>query len=252
MPAPILIIEDHPEMQGFLSTLLRIEGFDPVVAGTGTEGMAALERRNPVLVILDLGLPDMDGRDLCRRIRSVSQVPLLMLTGRDSEMDKVLGLELGADDYVTKPFSRHELMARVRALLRRSMAAGEPQPGGTHLIQAGPLTMNQAEHRIWLSGKELALTHTEFAILSALMQRPGVVMTREVLLERIWGVRGLNLETRTVDNHVARLRKKLAAVEGGSGLIETVAGAGYRLADLSGNEPAGGAVRNVEGADRGG
>lgn len=232
MPTTVLIIEDTPEVNQLLATVLSNAGLTPVCANTGHEGLALLKSHNPDLVLLDLGLPDMDGRDICRQIRAFSQVPLIIVSARDDDMEKVIGLEIGADDYVTKPFNKHELLARVRALLRRSEQWGklpEAPAGAPARLKLHHVTLGLAERRAWVGETEINLTHTEFDLLQLLMENAGIVVTREQLLERIWGIKSLELDTRTVDNHVARLRKKLASADPKESPIETVPSLGYRF-----------------------
>ena len=188
-------------------------------AKAGIEGLAALEQHDVRLAILDLQLPDADGFDVCRAIRSSSALPVVMLTARDEEVDRVAGLELGADDYVTKPFSPRELTARVRAVLRRV----EPDPGGARL-EAGDVVLDRDARTVTVAGTELELTAREFDLLWHLAARPGLVVSRAQLLDRVWGM-AFPGGTRTVDVHVAQLRRKLDR----PGLIRTVRGSGYKL-----------------------
>ncbi len=230
MKKTLLVIEDTPEINRLLCTVLANAGYDTVSAFTGRDGLEKFGAVRPDMVLLDLALPDMDGNDLCRQVRARSTVPIIMVTARSEDMDKVIGLEIGADDYITKPFNKHELVARVRALLRRAEDWGKaPSNEEPERLKLGPITLGLAERRVWVSETELALTHTEFDLLHLLMSQAGLVVTREQLLEKIWGIKSLELDTRTVDNHVARLRKKLATFLPGESPIETVPTLGYRF-----------------------
>ncbi len=226
MTKRVLVIEDAPDIAHLVQTILTGDGFQVVTAATGTQGLAVMKAGNVDLVVLDLGLPDKDGREVCRDIRAISKIPIVMLTGRASEMDKVVGLELGADDYITKPFGKHEFLARVRAVLRRVQAFSEGET--SERVAVGPVEVSLAEHRVWVGGREVQLTHTEFDLLVYLMQHAGRAVTREVLLDKVWGIKAA-IDTRTVDNHVARLRKKLDGPVDGHRVIETVAAVGYRF-----------------------
>jgi len=189
---------------------------------TGEGGFEAVARRRPRFVVLDLGLPDVDGFDLCRRLRDSADVPILILTARDEEADRVIGLELGADDYLTKPFSPRELVARVRAVLRRA----EPVPPESRVIEVGELRVDLRTRRATFAGSPLTLRTLEFELLAELARNAGNVVTRDRLLDRVWGLSFAG-GTRTVDVHVAQLRKKL----GRPALIHTVRSVGYRLLD---------------------
>lgn len=226
MTKRVLVIEDAPDIAHLVQTILTSDGFQVVTAASGAQGLATVRAGNLDLVVLDLGLPDMDGRDVCRQIRASSRVPIVMLTGRASEMDKVVGLELGADDYITKPFGKHEFLARVRAVLRRVQGFGDET--SPERLTVGPVEVSLSEHRVWVAGREVQLTHTEFDLLVYLMQHAGRAVTREVLLDKVWGIKAA-IDTRTVDNHVARLRKKLDGPVDGHRVIETVAAVGYRF-----------------------
>lgn len=233
MKKTLLIIEDTPEINRLLCTVLTNAGYETVSAFTGRDGLEKFTAVQPDLVLLDLALPDMDGNDICRQVRSKSSVPLIMVTARTEDMDKVIGLEIGADDYITKPFNKHELVARVRALLRRAEEWGKVSASlSPERIKQGVILLGFAERRVWVGDSEVGLTHTEFDLLHLLMTQAGFVVTREQLLEKIWGIKSLELDTRTVDNHVARLRKKLATYLPGESPIETVPTLGYRFRPL--------------------
>ncbi len=216
----ILLVEDEEDIATLVRTYLEKDGFRVIWATRGVEALLALEQNDIRLAILDLQLPDADGFDVCRAIRSTSSLPVVMLTARDEEVDRVTGLELGADDYVTKPFSPRELVARVRAVLRRA----EPEEG-EDLVEVGDLVLEHAGRTVSVGGNEVELTGMEFDLLAFLLAHPGIVMTRERLLERVWGL-SFPGGTRTVDVHVAQLRRKLDRPD----LIKTVRGSGYKAA----------------------
>ncbi len=217
----ILIVDDEPNIIELASLYLRQAGFNVEGVATGKEALAAQESRNPDLVILDLMLPDLDGFEVCRQMRAGSRVPILMLTARKENVDKIVGLELGADDYLTKPFDPRELVARVKAILRRSQAPAHL----SGVIRLASLTIDPARHEVSVRGQSVALRAKEFALLMALAQNPGIVLSREKLLEMVWGYDYYG-ETRTVDVHVNHLRDKI----GGSGVdIETLRGTGYKI-----------------------
>lgn len=213
-----LVIEDDPSIGALVRTYLVRDGFDVAWARTGEEGLAEIERREPGIVVLDVGLPDVDGFEVCRRLRRTSRVPVLFLTARDEEVDRIVGLELGGDDYVTKPFSPRELVARVHAILRR---VEEPEPAP--LLEAGDVVVDRRARRVTVSGGDVLLRTLEFDLLVALLERNGDVVGRDELLEHVWGL-AFPGGTRTVDVHVANLRRKLGRPE----LIATVRGSGYR------------------------
>jgi DNA-binding response OmpR family regulator len=217
-----VVIEDDEAISALVGTYLEQAGFEVVRERTGARGFEAVDRREPRFVVLDLGLPDVDGFELCRRLRDLGDVPILILTARDEEADRVIGLELGADDYLTKPFSPRELVARVRAVLRRS----EPAPDA-RAIEIGELRVDFRTRSATLGGSPLALRTLEFELLAELAQNAGRVVTRDRLLDRVWGLSFAG-GTRTVDVHVAQLRKKLGRPD----LIQTVRGIGYRLLDV--------------------
>jgi two-component system, OmpR family, response regulator len=215
----IVLVEDEEDIASLVRAYLERDGFRVVWATRGTEGLQALEHHDARLVILDLRLPDTDGFDVCRAIRSCSRVPIVMLTARDEEVDRVTGLELGADDYVTKPFSPRELVARVHAVLRRA----EPESGDDELV-AGDVALDRRRRSVTVAGADVELTAREFDLLWHLAERPGIVVGRERLLDRVWGLEFPG-GTRTVDVHIGQLRRKLDRPQ----LIRTVRGAGYKL-----------------------
>jgi len=220
MSGVAVVIEDDDAIGAIVGAYLKQAGFDVVREGTGEGGFQAVDQRQPRFVVLDLGLPDVDGFELCRRLRTVGDVPILILTARDEEVDRIVGLELGADDYLTKPFSPRELVARVRAVLRRA------EPGEAGMIVIGDLRIDLRRRSAELGGEPLSLRTLEFELLAELARNAGRVVKRNLLLDRVWGISFAG-GTRTVDVHVAQLRKKLGRPE----LIQTVRGIGYRLLD---------------------
>jgi len=219
----IVVIEDDPNIADLVDMYLRRDGFRVIQATSGEAGLEAAAREHPRLVVVDVGLPDrMDGLEVCRTLRSTSDVPVLILTARDSEVDRILGLELGADDYVTKPFSPRELVARIRAILRRS----EPSARNDAVTQlrVGEVEVDLARHEVRGAGELVALTAREFDLLAYLAENEGLVLSRRQLLDGVWGADWIG-DDRTVDVHVRQLRKKL----GGALPLSTVWGVGYRL-----------------------
>jgi DNA-binding response OmpR family regulator len=212
-------VEDEEGIASLVRAYLERDGFQVVWETRGTDGLQAFERHDIRLAILDLQLPDTDGFDVCRAIRACSRVPVVMLTARDEEVDRVAGLELGADDYVTKPFSPRELVARVHAVLRRVEPEVEEE-----LLVAGDVVLDRRSQTAVVDGAEVELTSREFALVWHLAERPGVVVGRERILERVWGI-SFPGGTRTVDVHVGQLRRKL----GRPNLIRTIRGSGYKL-----------------------
>lgn len=216
----ILLVEDEADIASLVQAYLERDGFRVVWATRGTEGLQALEHHDVRLAILDLQLPDADGLDVCRAIRACSRLPVVMLTARDEEVDRVTGLELGADDYVTKPFSPRELVARVHAVLRRA----EPETEYDTLTAGCDVVLDRRSRTAIVDGAEVELTSREFELVWHLAERPGVVVSRERILDRVWGL-SFPGGTRTVDVHVGQLRRKLDRPD----LIRTVRGSGYKL-----------------------
>jgi DNA-binding response OmpR family regulator len=217
----IVVVEDDTNIADLVDMYLRREGFRVIQAGTGETGLAAIERERPRMVILDVGLPgSIDGLEVCRRVRAKQSLPVLMLTARDGEVDRILGLELGADDYVTKPFSPRELVARVKAILRRSDGTSEPN----EVLMAGRVEVDVVRREARIEGEPVALASKEFQLLQFLAERPGRALSRQQLLDGVWGS-GWYGDDRTVDAHVRQLRKKL----GDALPLSTVWGMGYRL-----------------------
>jgi DNA-binding response OmpR family regulator len=225
--AQILLAEDEADLNALIARELRQEGHEVLQVYDGLDALQACERESPDIIILDWMLPGLDGIAVCRKLRERHVVPVLMLTARGEEADIVLGLEVGADDYVTKPFRMRELLARVRAILRRSeLAAGaSPVTGGEATITAGPITVNQDERTAAINGHLLDLTRREFELLDLFVHNPGRVFSREYILDRVWSS-DYEVTDRTVDTHVQRLRRKLGD---GADLIRTVWGLGYKL-----------------------
>jgi len=224
--AKIVVVDDERDILEILEFNLRQAGHEVLTAASGRAGLELGLKRNPDLIILDLMLPDLSGTEVCRLIRAASdvrQVPILMLSARNEEIDRVVGFELGADDYVTKPFSVRELMLRVRAVLGRARPA--PVPRSTPALEFGRLRIDREAHRVWVDREELILTALEFKLLVTLFERRNRVQTRSSLLEHVWGIHA-HISTRTVDAHVKRLREKLA---GARDYVETVRGVGYRF-----------------------
>lgn len=221
----ILLIEDEGAISEPLAAALGREGFDAIVAGTAAKGLELFESRSPDLVLLDVMLPDGDGRDVLRRIRETSRAPVVMLTARGEEMDRVLGLELGADDYVTKPFSAAELAARIRAVLRRAGDTAEPE--GV-VLEAGDVRMDLDTHEVTHAGEPLELTVKEFELLRVLLERAGKLVKRDELVHEVWDPAWFG-STKTLDVHVSALRKKLGDDPGEPRYIHTVRGVGFRF-----------------------
>ena len=218
MPGTILLVEDEEDIATLVRTYLERDGFQVVWASRGVEGLLALEQHEVRLAILDLQLPDADGLDLCRAIRQQSRLPIVILTARDEEIDRITGLELGADDYIAKPFSPRELVARVRAVLRRA----EPDAAADEIV-LGDVAVDRGGRAVTVNGNPVELTGMEFDLLAYLIDHTGLVLSRERLLDRVWGL-AFPGGTRTVDVHVAQLRRKLGRPE----LICTVRGSGYK------------------------
>ncbi len=230
--ATILVVEDERDLNNLVRKHLEAEGHQVAQAFDGPTALEAAARARPDLVVLDWMLPGIDGLEVCRRIRQESVVPILMLTARSEEVDRVVGLEVGADDYLTKPFGIRELLARARALLRRVELDREAGSAGSSpsALSVGPLRVDLEEHTASVDGRVLDLTPKEFELLALLVRHPGRAFSRDYLIERVWGY-DANGSDRTVDTHVLRLRKKLGAV---GDWIETVWGIGYRLSRTAG------------------
>lgn len=223
----VLIVEDEESFADPLAFLLRKEGFATAVAATGSEALDEFDRNGADIVLLDLMLPGMSGTDVCKQLRARSGVPVIMVTARDSEIDKVVGLELGADDYITKPYSARELIARIRAVLRRG---GEGDADGAlapAVLEAGPVRMDVERHTVTVAGEEVALPLKEFDLLEYLLRNVGRVLTRGQLIDRVWGADYVG-DTKTLDVHVKRLRSKIEPDPSSPQHLVTVRGLGYK------------------------
>jgi DNA-binding response OmpR family regulator len=221
-PQTVLVVEDEASIASFVSLYLKNAGFTVKAASTGAEALAQAAAVNPALIVLDLMLPDIDGIEVCKRIRQRSDVPILMLTARDEDVDKIIGLEVGADDYLTKPFNPRELGARVKSVLRRAAPAREQRESAQ--IQHGDLSVDAGRREVKVGDREIQLAPKEFDLLWELLDHRGLVLTRDQLLERVWGYTFAG-DTRTVDVHVRQLRRKL---EDASPIV-TVWGVGYKV-----------------------
>jgi two-component system response regulator RegX3 len=221
----VLVVEDEESFSDALSYMLGREGFEAVVAATGPEALAEFDRAGADIVLLDLMLPGLPGTEVCRALRSRSSVPIIMLTAKDSEVDKVVGLELGADDYVTKPYSARELVARIRAVLRRRGDVEAPADG---TLEAGPVRMDVERHVVAVDGEPVALPLKEFDLLELLLRNAGRVLTRGQLIDRVWGSDYVG-DTKTLDVHVKRLRAKIEPDPANPKHLVTVRGLGYKF-----------------------
>jgi two-component system response regulator RegX3 len=222
----VLVVEDEESISEPLAYMLRKEGFEVSVADDGPAGLAAFDRDGADLVLLDLMLPGLSGTEVCRELRTRSAVPVIMLTARDAEVDKVVGLELGADDYVTKPFSHRELVARIRAVLRRQGGGTSSEDGSA--LEAGPVRMDVARHLVTVAGEPVQLPLKEFDLLELLLRNVGRVLTRSQLIDRVWGSDYVG-DTKTLDVHVKRLRAKIEPDPASPEHLLTVRGLGYKL-----------------------
>jgi two-component system response regulator RegX3 len=224
--ARVLVVEDEEAYSDALSYMLRREGFEVSVAATGTDALIEFDRTGADIVLLDLMLPEMSGTEVCRQLRQKSNVPVIMITARDSEIDKVVGLEIGADDYVTKPYSPRELVARIRAVLRRQTGdTGELTPPS---LSAGPVRMDVDRHVVTVGGDAVQLPLKEFELLELLLRNAGRVLTRGQLIDRVWGADYVG-DTKTLDVHVKRLRSKIEPEPSAPRYIVTVRGLGYKF-----------------------
>ena len=223
----ILIVEDEASFSEALAFLLTKEGFETAIAEDGRQAINMFNADGADLILLDLMIPEVSGVEVCRTIRTQSQVPIIMLTAKDAEIDKVVGLELGADDYVVKPYSSRELIARVKAVLRR----GQSEDGSNQdqdLLEVGPIRLNIGKHQVFVSGNPVALPLKEFELLEFLMRNSGRVLTRSQLIDRVWGGDYYG-DTKTLDVHIKRLRAKVEADPANPVLIQTIRGLGYKL-----------------------
>ena len=221
----VLVVEDEESFSDALSYMLRREGFEVSIAGTGPDALSEFDRSGADLVLLDLMLPGLSGTEVCRTLRQRSNVPVIMLTARDSEIDKVVGLELGADDYVTKPFSSRELVARIRAVLRRRTEPEELVPA---VLESGPVRMDVDRHVVTVGGSTVPMPLKEFDLLELLLRNAGRVLTRGQLIDRVWGADYVG-DTKTLDVHVKRLRAKIEPDPSNPRYLVTVRGLGYKF-----------------------
>jgi two-component system response regulator RegX3 len=221
----VLVVEDEESISDALSYMLRKEGYEVAVAETGTDAVALFDRSGADLVLLDLMLPGTSGTEVCRQLRQRSNVPIIIVTARDGEVDKVVGLELGADDYVTKPFSSRELVARIRAVLRRG---AEPEDLSPSVLEAGPVRMDVERHTVSVDGRQVSMPLKEFDLLELLLRNAGRVLTRGQLIDRVWGADYVG-DTKTLDVHVKRLRSKIEPDPANPKNLVTVRGLGYKF-----------------------
>jgi two-component system, OmpR family, response regulator len=223
MPQRILVVDDEPHIREVICFSLGKAGFATTTARNGAEAMMAVGRGGVDFMVLDIGMPEMDGLEVCRQVRKSSDLPILFLSARDEEIDRVLGLEIGGDDYVTKPFSPRELVARVKAILKRSAGGTAPNKVLAH----GEVRLDRARHSVAIGGQNIALTGLEFSILEALLARPEMVFSREQLMTAAYGP-GIYVADRTIDSHIRNIRAKFAEI-GRGGIIGTVHGVGFKL-----------------------
>jgi two-component system, OmpR family, response regulator RegX3 len=226
-PPLILVVDDEQSYRDALSVALQREGFGVDTAADGVEAIQRFEASKPALVLLDVMLPKVSGIDVCREIRSRSRVPIIMVTARNAEIDAVVGLEVGADDYVSKPFRLRELIARVRAALRRIPSVVDDEGPHADLLEIGDVTIDAARHEVYVRGEAVALPLKEFELLELLVANAGRVLTRDTLIDRIWGPNYFG-DTKTLDVHIKRLRAKVETDPGAPSRIVTVRGVGYR------------------------
>ena len=221
----ILIVEDEQKIAALLKEYLEKAGYRATIAGRGDQAVAQVRKSSPALMLLDIMLPGMDGMAVCREVRKFSNLPIIMITAKVEEIDRLLGLEIGADDYICKPFSPREVVARVKAVLRRI----NPEPAGKNLV-FGPIVLDEHTHRVTVSGRDIDLTPSEFKLLQVLLSQPDRVFSRDELLARVQGYDCEGYD-RTIDSHIKNLRKKLAEHLPDQEIITTVYGVGYKLSD---------------------
>jgi len=221
----VLVVEDEQSLREPLVYLLQKEGYDVIEAEDGTKAVAAFDEHGADLILLDLMLPGMSGNEVCRSIRQNSQVPIIMLTAKDSEIDKVVGLEIGADDYVTKPYSTRELLARMKAVLRRQV---EPQAAVSGIIEAGPVRMDIERHQVSVNGQKVSMPLKEFELLELLLENVNRVLTRGQIIDRVWGSNYFG-DTKTLDVHIKRIRSKIEDDPARPAHLLTVRGLGYKF-----------------------
>jgi two-component system OmpR family response regulator len=222
----ILVVDDEPHIRDVICFALDRAGMRPLIARTGQEAITIFRRERIDLAVLDIGLPDIDGLEVCREIRKTSVLPILFLSARDEEIDRILGLEIGGDDYVTKPFSPRELIARIRAILKRS-GAGHHAPERNSILTVGEVLLDRAGRSVSIGGKPVVVTAMEFSILDALLTRPTMVFTREQLMQAAYGP-GMHVSDRTIDSHIRNIRAKIAEVST-EPVVTTVHGIGFRI-----------------------
>jgi two-component system, OmpR family, response regulator len=227
----ILVVDDEPHIRDVICFALDRAGMRPLIARTGQEAITTFRRERIDLAVLDIGLPDFDGLEVCREIRKTSALPILFLSARDEEIDRILGLEIGGDDYVTKPFSPRELIARIRAILKRS-GAGPLVPERNNLLTVGQVLLDRAGRSVAIGGQPIAVTAMEFSILDALLTRPTMVFTREQLMQAAYGP-GMHVSDRTIDSHIRNIRAKFAEVSS-EPVVATVHGIGFRIQPAAG------------------
>jgi len=223
--ARILVVDDEVEIVRALQRSLTAHGYEVFTAGSGEEALEAIAYHRPDLMILDLGLPGMSGLEVCRRVRAQSNLPIIVLSVKDTERDKVMALDLGADDYVSKPFGMDEVLARMRAALRH---AAQPQSGAEPIFIAGPLRVDFAQRQVQVNGQEVRLTPTEYDLLKALIKNSGKIMTRQMLLAQVWGT-GYGTESHYLHVYVGQLRRKIEPDPANPHFIHTISGVGYRF-----------------------
>ncbi len=221
----ILVVDDEKKIVNFVAAYLKREGFEVLTAADGEQALQIWREHHPMLIVLDLLLPKLNGLDVCRQVRSESSVPIIMLTAKDEESDKIVGLELGADDYLTKPFSPRELVARVRAVLRRSAAAGQRNDS---VLRCGPLVIDRSGREVMVNGNPARLTRIEFDILDLLASNRGKAFTRDEILRSLWGENYFG-DSRVVDVHIRRLREKIEPDASAPSFLHTVWGIGYKV-----------------------
>lgn len=238
MTRRVLLVDDDPHIRQLLAFAFDKAGMEVCEAADGEEALAEVARQTPDLVVLDINMPRMDGLEVCRRLRSSSEVPVLFLSSRDDEFDRVLGIELGADDYVVKPFSPREVVARANAIMRRAAPREVPPPAASDAVAQGKLSLDTEGWVAHWDGAEVALTVSEFNLLKALVGAPGRILSRDQLIDQLHGP-GFAITDRTIDSHIRNLRRKFAEA-GGHDVIETRAGVGYKLGPCSGGARSGG------------
>ena len=221
----VLVVEDEPNLREPLVYLLEKEGYEVIEAEDGNQAVDVFKRKNPDLILLDLMLPGISGNEVCRLIRQESQVPIIMITAKDTEIDKVVGLEIGADDYITKPYSTRELLARMKAVLRRG---SDPIVSDTGILKAGPVVMDLDRHTVSVNGEPIQMPLKEFELLELLIENVNRVLTRGQIIDRVWGSDYVG-DTKTLDVHIKRLRAKIEDDSANPKIIQTVRGLGYKM-----------------------